>query len=283
MTRKVFVLFLFFITSTVTLSQTGKLAKGKQSLKENRSVKPTFSSSTTKATSSKRSQREYNEDLGFGFLLKELFVKLFAYTAYGLVVESPFEKESKMHDAELSNYPYKQAYFGNYIYTDSINYNITRLDVYTSYVKENNNLSGVNLGVDFRFLKRLSLGVHFTELKEKTITGKESFSSFSSLLKYHRIRTQKIDAWFGLGFLHVGNNVNNSGFAFGLGADWFVTKPVSIRVSHKWANINKREVNNLKLLLKYHINRYHIASGYEHFKIGPSKINTFSVGIGASF
>jgi opacity protein-like surface antigen len=83
--------------------------------------------------------------------------------------------------------------------------------------------------------------------------------------------------------MHVGSDVNKTGFGLGIGAEWFVAKPISLKFSHKFTNINDREVNNTKFLLKYHLENYHISSGYERFKIGVSKINAFSIGVGASF
>jgi len=120
-------------------------------------------------------------------------------------------------------------------------------------------------------------------LTEKTGVEKDDFSLYAAFLKYHRIRTQKFDAWFGLGIMHVGNDVDKSGFGIGVGAEWFIKKPISLKFSHKWTNINSQEVHKTKLLFKYHLKNYHISSGYEHFKIGVSKIDAFSIGVGASF
>jgi hypothetical protein len=188
-----------------------------------------------------------------------------------------------MHDAELAKYPYQNSFHGNFIYTDSMNYNIARFDITNNFVIENSNLYGNNFGVDFRFLKRFGLEFDYLYLTEKTSTNRDQFSLYSTLINYHRIRTQKLDTWFGLGVMHVGSDVNKTGFGIGLGAEWFVAKPISFKFSHKWTNINNQEVNNTKLLLKYHLKNYHISSGYEHFKIGVSKIDAFSIGVGASF
>ncbi|SDS53567.1 hypothetical protein SAMN05216503_3374 [Polaribacter sp. KT25b] len=282
--KRIFVLIMFlFAMNLVSFAQTGKLEEGKESLKES-SASPNTTSSTTRSTTKKsgRRTRNYNDNSSFRSFFAGIFIDLFAYTAYGVAIESPFELNGRMHDAELANYPYKNSFHGNFIYTDSMNYNIARFDITNNFVIENSNLYGNNFGVDFRFLKRFGLEFDYLYLTEKINTNRDQFSMYSALINYHRIRTQKLDAWFGLGVMHVGYDVNKTGFGIGLGAEWFVAKPISFKFSHKWTNINSREVNNTKLLLKYHIKNYHISSGYEHFKIGVSKIDAFSIGVGVS-
>lgn len=271
--------FTFLVVSFQSFSQEGKLNEGKESLKS------TSSSTNTTSTSKKSSRRSNNnnDDSVFGSFFSEIFIKLFAYTAYGVAIESPFENEGRMHDAEIAHYPYESSSHGNFIYTDSINYNITRFDVYNRFLIENKNLYGTNLGVDFRFLKRFSLEADYLSFIEKVNGKRDSFIMFSTLLKYHRIRTQRFDAWFGLGLTHIGSGVNETKFLMGLGGEIFIKKPISLAISHKWATVNSESVNNTKLLLKYHIKNYRIASGYEHYKIGVSKINAFSLGVEVSF
>lgn len=272
--------FMICVISFQGFGQEGKLDKGKESLKTSSSSP---SSSTTKSNSkSRRSNRNNNDSFADSFFA-EFFIKLFAYTAYGVAVETPFEKDGRMHYAEISSYPYQESNYGNFIYTDSTNYNITRFDITNNFVMENNNLYGNNFGVNFRFLKRFALDADYLYLVEKINGTKDSFSLYSILLKYYRVRTERFDAWFGLGMMHVGSDVDKTGFGIGLGAEWFIKKPISLDFSHKWTNINQQEVHKTKLLLKYHLKNYQISSGYENFKIGVSKIGAFSVGFGASF
>jgi len=188
-----------------------------------------------------------------------------------------------MHDAEISYYPYKNKKYGNFIYTDSINYALARVDISNNFVRENKQLYGNNLSVDVRFLQRFGFEANYLQLYEKTPNGKDTFSLYTTMLNYHRIRTQKFDFWFGLGTMYVGNDVRKFGFSYGFGAEWFVAKPISVLASIKASLINKRSVNTSKFLLKYHLKNYHISTGYEKFTLGVSKINSFSIGVGASF
>ena len=268
---------LFFGVNTMLFSQDGKLNKGKESLKTTSSS----NSGGTKSTKKTNSRQSNDDDTMNPFV--GIVWGLFAYTIYGVLVESPWEMDGKMHGSEIANYAYKEKSYGNFIYTDSTNYNITRFDVTNNFVIENSNLYGNNFGINFRFLKRFALDLDYLYLSEKADGKRDSFSLYSALLKYHRIRTQRFDAWFGFGMMYVANNVNKTGFGLGVGSEIFIAKPVSLDFSHKWTNINNQEVHKTKLLLKYHIKNYQVSSGYEHFKIGVSKINAFSIGVGASF
>ncbi|TXD51785.1 MULTISPECIES: hypothetical protein [unclassified Polaribacter] len=277
MCKKILFITLFlFSFSSISFSQEGKLDKGKKSLKDQKST-GNIGKRTSKTTSSN------NNDIQIENPLARILWFAAAYTAYGLAIESPWEFNGNMHDAEISNYPYKEQRYGNFIYTDSMNYKISRFDVTNNFVRENSNLYGNNLGVNFRFLKRFALDVDYLYLSENVNNTTDNFSLYSALINYYRIRTQRFEAWFGLGIMHVGSDVDKTGFGLGFGAELFVAKPISIDFSHKWTSINQQEVHKTKVLLKYHIKNYHISSGYEHFKIGVSKIDAFSIGLGASF
>ncbi|MFY9242295.1 MAG: hypothetical protein WAO74_04635 [Polaribacter sp.] len=273
------VTFLFSISG---FSQSAKLDKGKESLK----TKTTSSTSATLRipTSTTTTISTNNQDRT---LLQVLFVdiigRLLAYTAYGAAFESPWEFKGNMHSAEIAHFPYELPHQGNFIYTDSINYNITRFDIYNRFLIENSSLYGNNFGFDFLFFKRFSFNADYVTFSENMDGKKDNFNMYSALLKYHRIRTQKLDAWFGLGATHVASGVNETGFTFGFGGEWFIKKPISLLLSHRTTAINNERIKNTKLLLKYHINNYRISSGYEYYRLGVSKINTFSLGVEVSF
>ncbi len=255
------------------VSQEGKLSTAKESLKENN----TNSINTTKSSKKGTSDNETVNPLA------KFFVAIFFYTAYGVVIETPFEFKGRMHRAEIALYPYKKKKYGNFIYAKSTDYALARIDIFDSFVKESKSLYGNHLGVDIRFFKRLGFEASFLKLFEKMNGKTATFSLYSAMLNYHRIRTQRFDLWFGLGTIYVGEDVHKFGFSYGIGTEWFVFKPISILTSIKASSINYRKVNMYKFLLKYHIKNYRISTGFEHFILGASTVKSFSVGVGASF
>jgi hypothetical protein len=89
------------------------------------------------------------------------------------------------------------------------------------------------LGVDFRFLKRFALDINYTTFAEKINGNRDAFKKLSNLLKYHRIRTQRLDAWFESGFRRIFNGVNKTRFLIGFCGEIFTAKYMSLVTSHK--------------------------------------------------
>tara|TARA_B110000091_G_scaffold194718_1_gene220820 strand:- start:7109 stop:7945 length:837 start_codon:yes stop_codon:yes gene_type:complete len=258
-------------------AQDGKLKRGKESINSS----SIGSSSIKKSKRNKRKSRDTNSFVEAIFV--DVILGVFEHVIPGFFFGFPGERESDMYSAKITKYPYQNLKQGNFAYTDSTNYTATRFDFINNFVIENNNLYGNNFEVNFRFLKRWALDVDYLYLIEKNNGNRDSFSLYSALLKYYRIRSQMFDAWVGLGTMHITSDVNKNGLVVGFGAEAFIVKPVSLEFSLKKGFINESTLIKTKVLAKYHLKNYHISSGYEHFKIGVSKINTFSLGIGASF
>jgi hypothetical protein len=268
-------LALIFSISLSSFSQNRKLEKAKTSLKDNNA---TTSSSTNSRNNSRRSSRKSTLDNPIANLFVELVINL----TYGIAIESIFERDSEMHFANISEYPYKNDDIGSFTYNPD-DFSLSRFNLSNSLVMENKHLYGNDFGIKLNFFKRMDIEADYLQLIEKVNGTADNFSLFSAILNYHRIRTQKFDLWFGVGVMHVGNEVNESGFAYNIGAEWFIKKPISILVNHKGTNINDEEVSKTKLLLKYHIKNYNIISGYQHYTLGSTDINAFSIGFGLSF
>ena len=283
MIKNILLIFVFFFALQCnSYAQDGKLNKAKESVKSsNSSSTTTRSSNTNNSRRSSRARRTRNTD----FIFTEFFFRLFAYTTYGVLVETPMEYDGRMHIADISEYPYQDLAHGNFIYADSLarNYKRVRLDVYNHFLLESKNLYGNDFGLEFRFLKRFSLEGNYLQFIEKVNGQTDYFTLYTVMAKYHRIRTERFEAWYGLGATHIANDVGETGVTLGLGAELYVKKPISVAVSYKAAFINNNRVNNTKLLLKYHIKNYRFLTGYQHFKIGDARIKTVSVGFAASF
>ncbi len=59
------------------------------------------------------------------------------------------------------------------------------------------------------------------------------------MAKYNRVRTERFNAWWGLGTAYVDGDVNELGFTYGLGAELFFIKPLSVE-----SNFNQTLINN---------------------------------------
>ena len=79
---------------------------------------------------------------------------------------------------------------------------------------------------------------------------------------------------------YIADNVNRGGFSFGLDAEAFVVKPVSLFVSKQWGSIHRIPVNEFEVGGKVYIKRYKIRAGYEHLKIGIPLYDYAFIGAG---
>lgn len=270
-----YIFIIAFFISIIGFSQTnnGKLKKAKTSIKKQ--------SNTSSRNNARSSSTSTNNNINENSFFSNVFMSILYNITYGIVIESVFEKESLMHSANLSEYPYKNDSIGNFTYGDD--YKLARVSISNDFVRESKNLYGNDINIKVNFLKRMDVEVDYLHLVEKLSNETDSFSMHSALINYHRIRTQKLDFWFGLGAMYVGNEVKETGFAYNLGAEWFVKKPISLYVNTKGTAINDQSISKTKIGAKYHIKNYTINSGYQQFKLGISDINTFSIGVGVVF
>ncbi len=264
------ILITILLVFTNTFAQ-GKLDKAKENLKK---TKHSFN------TTSKQNTKNYRNNDNF---LARVVTGIVINLTYGVVVETIFEKESKMHDASITKYPYFSDNLGNYVYADSNSMKKNRFEIESNLVVESKSLFGNNFHSKFRFAKRFDASLDYLQLFEKTPNGTDNFTQFTFLLNYHRIRTEKLDLYYGVGLTHVANSVSTTGFAYNIGAEWFVKKPISIAASYKGSFINDENVDTIKAHLKYYLKNYHFNIGYEKFSLATVDINAFSLGFGATF
>ena len=242
---------------------------------------------TIKSSKSTYSNSESNSDSNNNFLtavVVELFVQLFAYTVYGIAFESPFEVEHLASDANLSKYPYYNSKKGNYTYEWNKDTPIFKTSLSGRYIMENSTLKGSHINVDMRFLKRLGFELNYLQLWENNPNfGNDNLAIYTALAKYHRVRTEKFNAWWGLGTSYVDGTVNEFGFTYGLGAELFFAKPLSIETNFNQNFINSETINKFNGLINYHFKKYKLIMGYEHLKIGNQNFSAATLGAGIFF
>ncbi|WP_406685641.1 hypothetical protein N1F78_07955 [Seonamhaeicola sp. MEBiC1930] len=272
-------LLLFFLISFASLSQS-KIQKSEESLKKD------SSSSYTTAQSS-CSNSDDDESFGrvlFAETIGRVFISIFAHTAYGILVETPFEKNNPSSSAILTKQPYFKSNIGNYNYEWNNSSAVGRTTISSRYVFENSTLNGNHLNADLRFYNKLALELNYLQLWENHPNfGHHTLAIYTALAKYHRVRTKQFDAWWGIGTSYVDGNVDSLGFTIGLGAEIFFGKPISLECNFNHTLLNDNSFNKFNALINYHINQYKLNTGYESLKIGNQKFSTVSLGISLSF
>lgn len=267
--RKVLLSLLLVGFTIIGYSQ--KIEKSKRELNEK------SSNSTTNTQSSGSS---YNSESPFS----NLFVEAFLYLGYYSVIGN-YKWEDHLRN-KLSPYPYSDVASGNY--TDSIGKTI-RFDIENYFLFEKMGSSRSSYCNHFKAKIRTTQYI-YAQINYRTLFEKyygapstSNLSLFQFNVGYDRLRFKKINFGFLLGATHVGSGVNKTGIDFGLNADVFLLKNISVNTSMMWSNINSQPVNAFEIKGKYHKKNYFISVGYENLKIASPNYNFAAFGGGIYF
>lgn len=266
--KQLYLIILVLTLGTSTFYGQGKLEKAEKDLKS----KSRQDSSNEKGNSS--------NDNFFISALGEVFIELVFYSSYALLIESRSEVENLASNASITRYPYYNSDKGNFSYEWDESSSEYRFTISSRYIFENTRIEGNHLAMELRFLKRIGLEIDYLQLWEKNPNfGDNSLAMYSFLAKYNRVRTERFDAWWGVGGTYIDGNVNDWGFTYGLGAELFIAKPISIESNFSQTLINNTSTNKFNALLNYHIKRYKLSGGYENLRIGGQNFSMISLGL----
>ncbi len=273
-----FFVFILFLTQG-SIAQS-KIKKAEESLNNNTE---SVSESENNITYFNNNDSSSNGNF-FADVFGELFIQIFAYTVYGIAIESPFETNNSGSYAFVSKFPYNNSTQGQYTYEWNEDTPIIRTTFSARYISENSRINGTHLNLDTRFLKRFGFEANYLQLWEKNpYFGTDNLAMYTALAKYHRVRTEKFNLWWGLGASYIDGDVNDFGFTYGLGAELFFARPLSLEAIFNQSLINGETVNKFDGLLNYHLKNYKVTGGYEHIRIGNQNFSTLVLGAGIFF
>jgi len=270
---RMIVLFLFSFGSLQSFSQ-GKIDRSKQEVKKGNKRESRQAGQSVQSTNN-------TADKSFGDIVFEGFLTGLAYVTWYTIAGS-YKLEDHLH-SNFTKYPYYNHYSGNYESTDSVSHSKIhfRFDINNQFLYSNKDLIGNHLSCNIRPFRYFYLQGQFHQLTEYIANNKNSSLSLYNLyFCYDRLRFEKFNAGFKLGMCYIANEVNAGGFSFGLNAEAFLIKPVSLYVSKQWGGINRVAVNQFEVTGKFHLKRYSFNLGYEHLKIGSPLYDFVSLGAG---
>ena len=267
MKRFIICIALLCFAETLVHSQT-KIERSESSLKQSR----------------ERSHSDSDDDYDSDDWFFGIFGEAFLYLTYYTLFEFPGEEEHPMSEAFITKYPYYSSKKGNYNYELDDNFRVFRAELVSRYVSESNDIKALDLNLDLRFEKRVGLELGYRQLWEKNPEfGNDQLALYNILLNYHRIRSEQLDLWWGIGTTYIAGNVSQFGFTYAVGAELFFAKPISMEINFNQTFINSETVNKFNALLNYHINRYKLTGGYDQLKIGSQKFTSLTIGVGMVF
>ncbi|OEK09773.1 hypothetical protein A8C32_09675 [Flavivirga aquatica] len=275
------IFFTIFISFSVTSFGQGKLKQAEESL----TIEEEINKSITKPKHNTYSSNSNDSDGNFlTEAIARLFVHAFLYASYYAVIESPVEREHRASNAFITKHPYSNSNKGNYSYNWDDDSEIFRTTVSNRFIFETNKLYGNHLNIDMKLLQRVGLEMNYLQLWEENANFRNNtLAIYTALAKYQRVRTERFNAWWGLGAAYIDGDVDELGFTYGLGAELFFTKPFSLESNFNQTLINDSSVNKFNALLNFHKKHYKFTGGYEYLKVGDVSFSTFSVGVGVSF
>ncbi len=277
MKQSPFCFFIFLLLFQYSFCQ-GKLNKAEESLKKSiEQINWDDNSSNSSGSYNSYSENDNPLFLAFGRLLVEVGL----YVTYYTLVETPAERERAGSTAFITKHPYFNSKKGNYSYEWGQDTQLLSTTFRNNFIVENSKLYGNHLTAELRFFKRMSLEADYLQLWERnTFFGDNSLAVFTILAKYHRIRTERFNAYWGIGASYIAGEVKELGFTYGLGAEYFFAKPMSIEANFNQSSFNYNTSTKFNALLNYHINQFKLSGGYESFSIGDVNFSTFSIGMG---
>jgi len=283
MKKTVLIAIVFFLTLSTTQAQ-GKLEKAEKSVSKKEDHTTRNRSVRNRTTYTYNNNYDDDSYSSLGEAIAFLIVELGLYITYYTLIESPEELYHSGSKASITKYPYLNSNSGNYAYNWGDNTEVFRTTISNRFIAENSKLYGNHLNIDTKFLGRIGFELNYLQLwEENTNFGNNSLAIYTALAKYHRVRTERFNAWWGLGASYADGTIDQWGFTYGLGAEFFFTRPFSLEANFNQTLINDRTATKANALLNYHQNRYKFSGGYEYLKIGSQSFSTFSVGIGVSF
>ena len=273
---KIILLLMFFIISFDGFSQ-DKIEKSKNELKKN-----SKSTDRHSRNHSRNSSGSLGGDDSFGNLIVRGIAEGFMFITYYTAIGN-YGGEDHLH-SNLTNYPYYNGISGNYENADSVSIKIKflRFDLEDKLLYCNENLFGNHLKFKIRPFQYFYLQTDFIQLSEFNRIRRDysNLSLFAFNLCYDRIRFERINFGWTLGLNYLGNDVQKTGFSYGLNGDLFIAKNFSLYSSMKWCSINDEHVNVFEVQWKYHLRKCFITLGYEHLKIGSPNYDFISAGGG---
>ena len=209
--------------------------------------------------------------------LQDIFAWFVSEITYGILIESFLEKDTPMHDAELTPYPFFNPDEGDYTYDkESVGF---RVEGYVNAIANlHNNFTG-EVGGKLRFFKRASLDLSYVSLPEMPELTGDFQSQTRIMINYYRIRTRKFELWYGLGALFSENKQYNPAASFNIGAELFLPTKISLSGQGDWAYFKQGVVKNYKLQINYQLSHWRFYGGLKNYRIISYHLNTLYTGI----
>jgi len=206
---------------------------------------------------------------------EELLYWIISEITYGILIESFLEKDTPMHDASLTPYPYFSENEGNYTYDgESVPF---RVEAVSTLMFDNRQHLTGSFSAKLRFAKRLDIRAGYIHLLPDKHTLEVSQTDF--VLDYHRIRTRRLDFWYGLGVVFSKYTEDNTGLVLNLGSELFLGRKLSAEALIKWDFYEQGTHRHTNFQLNYFLGHWRLHAGIHNYKYLFSRSSALQLGL----
>ncbi len=207
-----------------------------------------------------------------------------ARLTYGLLIQFPGETRQlyhgSIHNSYFSEYPYAVPDVGYFSQTDGKKFSVS---FSTHYFYSESDLHGTGFRARLSPLPLFSAEVHFTNLTEELTTRNDHLQLYSVFVNYNRFRLNRLGVRWGIGLKGLRGDNTHNGFAFNLGGEWYLQKPLSLQFSYSGGWIGERFLPEFFGTLNVHVNRAAVFVGYQYWSAGGAVMDGVAVGVKGYF
>jgi hypothetical protein len=262
-------LLISLIYAPASVYAQGKLDQSKEEIKKGRD----YNSDDKEDNSKNRSENSI-----VGAFLTEVFLSI---TYHAFIGDHEYEYHLQNY---LSRHPYFNDASGNYVdfHPGEKKEKKFRFDVENSVIINFNQTVGNHLNLKVRPFNKFYFQSEFIRLIEIPTPDNSvaQLSLYDLNFCYDRLRFEKFNLGWSVGFNYMGDEVNKFGFSFGFSAEYFFLQPLSVSSSYRFGGINGVPVDQFDFKLKYHNSRFFYLLGYEYYKLATPRYSFIALGAG---
>lgn len=251
--------FLLLLTINTVLAQ-GKLEKAKSDLKGSPSNGTTYSS-----------ELGASEDNRGESFFGGLFIDILTFATYGALL-------GNMQPRNFYPYPFTDDNIGEYDRIENNpSGNRSKFMLSNTMAFQSGTFSN-DLRANYRFIPILGVEANHLHFFDRLDEG-SNLGMSSVMLNYYRIRERSVTGYWGVGATYVWSDIKTTGFAYNLGLDIYIAKPVSLGILWKQSFINESSINEFRAAGRYHIRNIAISGGFTQYKLGDEKFPSAAIGL----
>lgn len=218
------------------------------------------------------------------FFHSYFFIETSAQALFGLFIYMPGEDSAlyggSVTNSRYSEFPYQDEYTGRYSSSGQKKF---ALDFTGGYFYSESDLKGSTFRSRFSPYPLFNISIQFTDLTEQLRSRKDHLQIYSAFVNYNRLRVERADVWWGLGFKGLNGDEVNTGFAFNFGSELYLARPISLHLNYSGGWINNTYLPEFYGALNLHFNRLALFGGYQYWSAGPVSIDGLVTGLKVYF